>query len=72
MKDCVFCSIVEGTGPASVVYSDDDVMAFMALSQVNLGHVLVIPKVHAASMSEMDKETGAHLFKKMKLNWSSS
>jgi histidine triad (HIT) family protein len=63
MKDCVFCSIVEGTEPASVVYSDDEVMAFMDISQVNLGHVLVIPKAHAASMSELDIETGAHLFK---------
>ncbi len=63
MKDCVFCSIVKGTEPASVVYSDDEVMAFMDISQVNLGHVLVIPKVHAAYMSELDEENGAHLFR---------
>jgi len=63
MKDCVFCSIVGGTEPASVVYSDDEVMAFMALHQVNLGHVLVIPKAHAGCMLELNKETGAHLFR---------
>jgi len=63
VKDCVFCGIVNGTEPASMVYSDDKVMAFMDISQVNLGHVLVIPKVHAAYMSELDEEIGAHIFR---------
>lgn len=63
MDDCIFCKIVNGTAPASVVYSDDKIMAFLDISQINPGHVLVIPKEHAASMAEMDKETGAHLFK---------
>ncbi|HDI83140.1 MAG TPA: HIT domain-containing protein [candidate division WOR-3 bacterium] len=44
MRNCLFCKIVKGTEPASVVYSDDKVMAFMAICPVNLGHVLVIPK----------------------------
>lgn len=63
MKDCIFCRIVEGIAPASVVYSDDKVMAFMDISQINLGHVLVIPKVHTACIAELDEDTGAHLFK---------
>ena len=63
MKDCVFCKIVNGIEPASIVYSDGEVMAFMDISPVNLGHVLVIPKVHAAYMSELDEEIGAHLFR---------
>jgi len=63
MDDCVFCKIAAGNEPASVVYADYKVMAFMSISQINPGHVLVIPKAHAGSMAEMDTETGAHLFK---------
>ena len=63
MKDCVFCKIVAGTEPASVVYEDNRVMAFMDLGQVNPGHVLVIPKVHFAYLSDLDEEVGAKLFK---------
>ena len=46
-----------------MVYSDDKVIAFMDHRPVNTGHVLVIPKAHAAYMSEMNEEIGAHLFK---------
>ena len=61
--DCIFCKIVNGIAPASVVYSDDRIMAFLDISQINPGHVLIIPKKHATSMAEMEEETGAHLFK---------
>lgn len=63
MRDCVFCKIVNGTEPASIVHSDDKVIAFMDICQVNVGHVLVIPRIHAAYMSELDEVTGAYLFK---------
>ncbi len=63
MKDCVFCSIVKGVAPASIVYADDKVMAFMDLQPVNSGHVLVIPKAHFAGLSELDPKTGAYMFK---------
>ncbi len=63
MKDCVFCSIVKGVAPASVIYSDDEVMAFMDTTPVNSGHVLVIPKAHAAQLSELNPDTGAQIFK---------
>ena len=63
MKDCIFCQIVAGAAPASVVYSDELVLAFMDVLPVNPGHVLVIPKVHAARLSELDEETGAQIFR---------
>lgn len=63
MKDCVFCQIVKGTAPASVVYTDERVMAIMDVQPVNPGHVLIIPKTHAARLSELDEETGGYMFK---------
>jgi histidine triad (HIT) family protein len=63
MEDCVFCRIARGISPASIVYSDDKIVAFMDIQPVNPGHVLVIPKVHAALLSELDEETGGHMFR---------
>ena len=63
MEDCVFCRIIKGIAPASVVYTDEKVVALMDIQPVNPGHVLIIPKAHAAQLSELDEETGAHMFR---------
>ena len=39
---CIFCDIVEGKIPSSIIYEDDQVMAFLDISQVTRGHTLVI------------------------------
>ncbi len=62
MAECVFCRIIEGKVPASVVYRDDMVAAFMDIRPVNTGHVLVIPLKHFTELSDMDEETGLRLF----------
>jgi len=63
LPDCVFCKIVAGAAPASIVYSDEKVLAFMDARPVNPGHVLIIPKTHVAGLADLDEETGAHMFK---------
>ena len=60
---CIFCDIIRGQAPASVVYADEQVIAFMDIQPVLAGHLLVIPRAHAASLAELDPETGAHLFR---------
>ena len=45
-EDCIFCKIAAGEIPSSKVYEDDDVMAFLDISQTTIGHTLVIPKQH--------------------------
>lgn len=62
MTDCVFCDIVAGTAPASVVYADDLSLAIMTLGPVNPGHVLVLSRRHAVTLADLDEATGAHLF----------
>lgn len=44
--DCLFCKIVEGKIPSHKIYEDDDVVAFLDISQTTKGHTLVIPKEH--------------------------
>jgi histidine triad (HIT) family protein len=63
MADCIFCDIVEGRLPKSLVYEDGAALAFMDIQPINPGHVLVIPREHFALMSDMDEATGAHLFR---------
>jgi histidine triad (HIT) family protein len=60
---CTFCDIVTGQAPASLVHSDDAVLAFMDIQPVNPGHLLVIPRHHAASLSELDPQTGERIFR---------
>lgn len=59
MSDCVFCAIVAGKIPASVVHEDADTIAFMDLGSVNPGHVLVASKQHAENIFALDEATGA-------------
>ena len=59
---CIVCDIVRGDASASVVYADDLTVAFMDIQPVNEGHVLVVPRVHAAYLANLDPETGARLF----------
>jgi histidine triad (HIT) family protein len=59
---CLFCQIAAGVAPASIVYSDDAVLAFMDLRQPSPGHVLVIPKVHRATIFDVEPELAGSLF----------
>lgn len=47
--DCLFCKIAAGEIPSQKVYEDDTVYAFNDISPQAPVHVLVIPKIHAAS-----------------------
>ncbi|WP_282783729.1 MULTISPECIES: HIT domain-containing protein [unclassified Nocardia] len=58
----IFSDIVAGRAPSSQVYSDDDVLAFMDIRPFTPGHLLVIPKVPAKSLAELDPAVGGKLF----------
>ena len=62
MSDCVFCQIVSGESPASIVYQDDAVVAFMDIQPIQRGHVLVIPRKHAVLMQDVDGLTAARVW----------
>ena len=62
MDKCIFCEIVAGKQPASIILHDDMCFAFMDIQPVNPGHVLVIPKAHATGLAELGKEAGARMF----------
>lgn len=43
---CVFCLINEGKIPAKKVFENENVVAFLDISQATYGHTLVLPKKH--------------------------
>ncbi|MBS3141517.1 HIT family protein [Candidatus Woesearchaeota archaeon] len=56
MNDCIFCKIANKEIPSLIVYEDTKTMAFLDISPINKGHVLVIPKKHFVNLLDVDKE----------------
>ncbi len=52
--DCIFCKIVAGAIPSFKVHEDAATLAFMDINPLTPGHVLVIPKLHSATLFETD------------------
>ena len=59
--DCIFCSIVAGGAPVSIVHESDRVLAFMDINPVTLGHLLVIPKAHSELLADVDANDAAEM-----------
>jgi histidine triad (HIT) family protein len=63
--ECLFCRIVAGEIPATVVHESDTTLAFRDLEPQAPTHVLVVPRSHypnAAALAEGEPTTAAHLF----------
>ena len=54
--DCIFCKIVAGELPATIVDQDERTVAFMDINPATRGHLLVIPREHARDLLEIDQE----------------
>ena len=54
--DCPFCKIISGQAPASIVYEDSVLLAFMDLNPANSGHTLIIPKEHWENIYEIPEK----------------
>ncbi len=57
--DCIFCRIIKGEIPSTKVYEDETVYAFKDINPMAPVHVLIIPKVHIASINEVTAENSA-------------
>ncbi|ENH96030.1 cell-cycle regulation histidine triad protein [Gracilibacillus halophilus YIM-C55.5] len=63
--DCIFCNIHSKEIPSAKVYEDEDVYAFLDLSQVTKGHTLIIPKTHSKDIYDTDEEVASRLFSRV-------
>lgn len=66
MTDCIFCKIAKGDIPSKKIYEDDDVIAFHDIRPIAPVHVLIVPKLHVASLADCEAEH-ADLLSKMLL-----
>jgi len=67
MDNCIFCKIAAKQIPANVVYEDDEVLAFKDINPAAPVHILVIPKQHVDTLSDVTGEHAALLGKMLAL-----
>jgi len=53
MEECIFCKIVRGEIPAAIVYESPDALAFDDVNPMAPVHVVVVPKVHVATLMDV-------------------
>lgn len=67
MSECIFCKIARGEIPSRKVYEDDEVFAFHDINPVAPVHFMVIPKLHVASLQDVEQKHAALLGKMLLL-----
>ena len=56
MAECLFCKIVAKEIPASLVFEDDQLLAFNDINPQGPTHVLIVPKRHIATLNDLAKD----------------
>jgi histidine triad (HIT) family protein len=54
--DCLFCKIVAGEIPGTIVAEDERTVAFMDINPATRGHALVVPRRHVADLGAVDSD----------------
>lgn len=62
-EGCIFCGIARGEVASSLVYDGPSTLAFLDIAPATPGHLLVIPRAHAASLSDLDPADGSEMFR---------
>lgn len=69
MSECIFCKLAKGEIPAEMVYEDDLIAVFKDAAPQAPVHVLMVPKIHVASLNELSdehSELASHMMMKIK------
>ncbi len=66
MAACLFCRIAAGAVPAEIVHESPASVAFLDVHPAARGHVLVVPRAHAATLLELDDDAAGALFRDVK------
>ncbi len=61
MEDCIFCKIINKEIPGSIVYENDNVLAFKDINPQAPIHIILVPKKHVTSIMEADSEISANI-----------
>lgn len=55
-EPCIFCKIVAGELPATIVDEDERTVSFMDINPATRGHLLVVPRRHARDLISIEPE----------------
>src|SRR5689334_13008946 len=67
MAECLFCRIVSGALPATIVYEDDISLAFLDHRPLFPGHTLLVPREHVETLGELPTKIVAPYFEAAQL-----
>ena len=67
MADCLFCRIVSGELPTTIVYEDDNSLAFLDHRPLFPGHTLLVPRDHVETLGDLPSELIAPYFEAAQL-----
>ena len=62
MNDCIFCKIAKVEIPSATVYEDDDFRVIMDISPASEGHMIILPKEHAANVYDLSDATASKIY----------
>ena len=63
---CLFCRIVAGSEPAAIVLDDDEAVAFLDTRPLFVGHTLVVPRRHHATLVDLPADAVDPLFRRVR------
>ena len=63
MEKTIFEKIIDREIPAEIIYEDEQVLAFLDIKPINIGHALIIPKKKFVNIFDADPEVLGHMTK---------
>ncbi len=54
--DCIFCKIAAKQIPSSIIYENEDIIAFKDINPQAPVHIIIIPKKHIATLNDLQPE----------------
>lgn len=61
--ECIFCRIISGQIPCTKIFENQSIFSFLDINPAAQGHLLVIPKLHAERIDQLDPHTMAEIAK---------
>lgn len=62
---CIFCKIIDGSSPSTIVHQDEHAIAFLDIHPAAPVHILIVPRQHIESINDLENEHQSligHLF----------
>jgi len=60
--DCIFCEILNGKREGHLIYEDELHIAFLDKYPIDVGHSLIIPRIHHERITDMDSKDVGKIF----------